>query len=209
MTLHYSDVRVAMEHTQGTGGTPTLNDADHPIHADPVFVSSTDYSEAASSPTIDAGTADPASGSLDLTDLPRTIGPAIDMGATEFAGAAPTVTTGGVSVTGPSTATLTGGVAPGDQQTTWYFNYGTTAAYGSTTPVQNLGATMASQPVSAALGGARARHHLSLPARRDQLARAERRHRCHVHDRACTDTVSRADLDSNPAGHDGADGKRA
>ena len=153
MTLHYSDARVAMEHTQGTGGTPTLNDGDHPMHADPVFGSSTDYSEAATSPTIDAGTADPASGSLDLTNLPRTIGPATDIGATEFTGAAPTAATGAAGVTGPTTATLTGGVAPGDQQTTWYFNYGTTAAYGSTSPVQTLAPTMASQPVSAALGG--------------------------------------------------------
>ena len=153
ITLHYSDARTAMEHTQGTGGAPAINDSDHPMHADPVFVSSTDYGEAASSPTIDAGTADPASGSLDLSGLPRTIGPATDIGAIEFGGARPVVTTGAASATGQNAGTLTGAVASEDQQTTWHFNYGTTAAYGSTTPVQTLAATMAGQPVSAALSG--------------------------------------------------------
>ena len=153
ITLHYSDARVANEHTQGAGGTPTINDSDHPMHADPVLASTTDYSEAASSPTIDAGTADPASGSLDFGGLTRTVGPATDIGATEFGGAAPTATTSSADAIGPSTATLTGGVAPEDRQTNWHFNYGTTTAYGSTTPVETLAATMAGQPVSAALSG--------------------------------------------------------
>lgn len=152
IVLSYSDARTAMEHTQSGSGTATLLDT-NPMHADPVFVSSTDYDEAESSPTIDAGTADPASGSLDFNGLPRTIGPATDIGATEFQGAFPTATTGIASATGQSTATLTGAVAPEDLLTSWYFNYGTTTAYGSTSPVGTLGAVLASQPVSAALSG--------------------------------------------------------
>jgi hypothetical protein len=153
MFLHYSDARTAMEHTEGTGGTPAINDSDHPMHADPLFASATDYTEAASSPTIDAGTADAASGSLDLSGLPRTIGPATDIGATEFGGAAPVATTGTSSIAGPGSATLAGTVTPKDLQTTWYFEYGTTAAYGSTTPAHALTPTMAGQPVSEALSG--------------------------------------------------------
>ena len=153
------DHAALLRRTRGDGAH-----AGHRRHADdqrqrppdprrPGFVSSTDYSEAASSPTIDAGTADPASGSLDLTDLPRTIGPATDIGATEFGGAAPAVTTGAASATGPNTATLTGAVAPEDRQTTWHFNYGTTPRTARQRPSRRSRATMAGQPVSAALSG--------------------------------------------------------
>lgn len=153
LTLHYSDARVAFEHTQGTGGTPTLNDSDHPMRLDPMFVSSTNFTEAASSPTIDSGIADPASGALDYSGLSRTVGPATDIGATEFGGAAPAATTGAASPTGPSTATVTGAIAADDLPTTWRFEYGTTTAYGSSSPTQTLAGGLASLPISTTLSG--------------------------------------------------------
>jgi hypothetical protein len=53
--------------------------------APPLFVDAAngDYREAAGSPTIDAGAADPLIGGLDLGGGPRTLGPAPDIGAYE------------------------------------------------------------------------------------------------------------------------------
>ena len=87
ITLHYSDARKSMELASGVAAKVT--DSDHPIEGEPVFLSATDFHEAPSSPTIDAGTADAASGSLDLDGLPRTSGVAEDIGAYEFQGALP------------------------------------------------------------------------------------------------------------------------
>ncbi len=84
--LHYSDARTALENTNGAA---TINDTDHPMHSDPKFVSSTNFEEAAGSPTIDAGTSDANSGSLDLNGQPRTLGSAMDIGAYEFKPAPP------------------------------------------------------------------------------------------------------------------------
>ena len=52
--------------------------------------------------------------------------------------AAPAVTTGGAAVT-PSTATFTGSVDPQGLSTTYWFEYGTTSAYGSRTPTTGAG----------------------------------------------------------------------
>jgi hypothetical protein len=54
------------------------------MHGEPVFASATSFEEAATSPTIDAGTLDAASGSLDLAGAPRVAGLATDIGAFEF-----------------------------------------------------------------------------------------------------------------------------
>jgi hypothetical protein len=87
--LHYSDARTSLENTSGS--ETTINDTDHPMHGEPKFVSATNFEELAGSPTIDAGTKDAASGSLDLNGLARTFGAATDIGAYEFH-PAPTVT---------------------------------------------------------------------------------------------------------------------
>jgi hypothetical protein len=65
--------------------------------------------------------------------------------------AAPAVSTDPVGTFGPTTATLTGQLNPSGADTTAHFEYGPTAAYGSTTPDQALGAGIAALPVSAAI----------------------------------------------------------
>jgi hypothetical protein len=84
ITLDYSDARSADELVLGAGAK--ITDSDHPTRGEPLFVSAAtgDYEEAAGSPTIDAGTADAASGTLDLEGLPRVAGAATDIGAFEF-----------------------------------------------------------------------------------------------------------------------------
>jgi hypothetical protein len=59
---------------------------------------------------------------------------------------APLVTTGSVSQLGATSAQLTGRINPTGQDTTYFFNYGLTTAYGSTTPAGTLPA--GSVPVS-------------------------------------------------------------
>jgi hypothetical protein len=67
--------------------------------------------------------------------------------------AAPTVGEQSFSNVGSSSATLSAHVDPGGAPTTFFFEYGPTAAYGSTTPVESAGA--GSQPIAvrATLGG--------------------------------------------------------
>jgi hypothetical protein len=152
VTLHYSDARDANELAEKSGaGTARLTDTDHPMRLDPVFAPA--YTEAAGSPTIDAGTADPASGTLDLFGGARTVGPAVDIGATEWQGAAPAVTTGAASAISMTAATIAGSVDPEDLTTTWHVNYGPTTAYGSRSASQTLLPGTAAQVVSSALSG--------------------------------------------------------
>jgi hypothetical protein len=83
IVLHYSDARTAYEKLIKGSGAESITDTDHPTHGEPVFAAG-GYEEAAGSPTIDAGTLDPASGSLDLAGLPRVLGAATDIGAYEY-----------------------------------------------------------------------------------------------------------------------------
>jgi hypothetical protein len=133
------------------GAEATISESDHPTHGEPLFVSPTDLQEALGSPTIDAGTPDAASGTLDVAGLPRTVGPSADIGAYEFQGTAPTAATGAPSAVGQSVASLAGAVNAGDLTTTWYFNYGPTSAYGSKTAAQSLSGSLAAQAVSVTL----------------------------------------------------------
>ena len=80
--------------------------------------------------------------------------------------AAPT----GVSATG---GTLNGSVNPNGRATTWFFEYGTSASYGSQTAVQNAGTGDGAVPVSAAIAGLRSGASLPLPPRRDERRRHE------------------------------------
>jgi hypothetical protein len=163
VNLHYSDARPAKE--LKTGSLATISE-DHPTHGEPLFVSPTDLREALGSPTIDTGAADAASGLLDLAGLPRTIGPAADIGAYEFQGIAPSATTGAPSAVGQAGASLAGTVGAGDLTSTWYFNYGPTTAYGSRTGALSLPGLFATQPVAATLAGLKAgsTYHYQLVA---------------------------------------------
>jgi hypothetical protein len=64
----------------------------------------------------------------------------------------PAVTTGAVAAVTTTSATLTGSVNPEGQATTYYFQYGPTAAYGSQTPVVNAGSAATSVAATAAVG---------------------------------------------------------
>lgn len=69
------------------------------------------------------------------------------------AAAAPGVTTGGAAQVTITTATLTGRVNPRGLSTTYYFQYGTTTAYGSRTPTTAAGKGTANVAAAAQIGG--------------------------------------------------------
>jgi len=69
------------------------------------------------------------------------------------AAAAPAVTTGGAAQVTITTATLTGRVNPRGLSTTYYFQYGTTTAYGSRTPTTAAGKGTANVAAAAQIGG--------------------------------------------------------
>jgi hypothetical protein len=69
------------------------------------------------------------------------------------AGTPPTAITGPVTATAATTATITGTVNPNGTSTNWYFDYGTTTGYGSSTPQANAGAGTANTGVSSNLSG--------------------------------------------------------
>jgi hypothetical protein len=148
--LHYSDARSSRELALPTG---KINDSDHPMRAEPQFLPGSSYQEQAGSPTIDAGTSDPASGLLDVEGHSRTNGPATDIGAFEYQYVAPLATTGPAGGVTSRAATLTGTVNPDGLATTWYFNYGPTSAFGSRSPAGSLAGAFSTQPVSARLEG--------------------------------------------------------
>jgi hypothetical protein len=65
--------------------------------------------------------------------------------------AAPTAITGPISEVRATTATATGTVNPNGLATSWYFEYGTTTAYGSRTPTRSAGSGTQNVPVAEAL----------------------------------------------------------
>lgn len=78
---------------------------------------------------------------------------------------APSATTGGAAVSGAS-ATLGGSVNPNGLLTAYYFEFGTTTAYGQQTPPQSAGSGTAAVSVAASLSGlaADATYHYRLVA---------------------------------------------
>jgi hypothetical protein len=69
------------------------------------------------------------------------------------AAGAPNVTTGGVTARTTTTVTIHGRVDPNGAATRYYFQFGTTRAYGGTTTVTNAGSGASAKGVSAALTG--------------------------------------------------------
>ena len=69
------------------------------------------------------------------------------------AAAAPTAITGTVSAVGGTSATLNGTINPGGAATEWWFEYGTSTSYGSSTPHTNVPSGSANVPVSRTLSG--------------------------------------------------------
>ncbi|HUB75530.1 MAG TPA: hypothetical protein VL977_00670, partial [Solirubrobacteraceae bacterium] len=79
---------------------------------------------------------------------------AADGGSTGASGAsAPSAQTGDVDGTSSSATTLTGSVDPDGADTSYYFEYGTSSAYGSATPSQDAGSGSSPVAVSATLSG--------------------------------------------------------
>jgi phosphodiesterase/alkaline phosphatase D-like protein len=78
---------------------------------------------------------------------------------------APTATTGSADVNGAS-ATLSGSVNPNGVSTSYYFEFGTTAAYGQQTPPQSAGSGSSAVSVSGSLSGlaANTTYHYRLVA---------------------------------------------
>jgi len=96
-----------------------------------------DYRQTAGSYMIDAGVDDAINGAFDYEGDLRTIG-TTDIGADEFVPAA-TANTGAPSTIADTSATFNGTVEPNGAPTTYYFQYGTTAAYGSSTAPSDAG----------------------------------------------------------------------
>jgi hypothetical protein len=113
-----------------------------------VDVAHGDFHEMAASPTVNAGATDPAG--TDVFGLPRTLGPAPDIGAAELAQAPMAAATGAIAITDKA-AKLTGVVNPEGLPTTFRFIYGTTQGTGSTTASSSAGAVAAGHPATAAV----------------------------------------------------------
>jgi trimeric autotransporter adhesin len=69
---------------------------------------------------------------------------------------APVVQTGSAQGASTSSATLTGSVNPSGGSTSWYFQYGPSASYGSKTPSKSAGSGTAATGVAAAITGLKA-----------------------------------------------------
>jgi hypothetical protein len=119
----------------------------------PTFVDPGDYHEAASSITIDAGATTALNGPTDFDGDLRSLGlGGTDIGADEFI-PAPTVVTGDPGATTTTTAVINGMVNPNTIATTSHFEFGPTAAYGTSTPDRNAGSGTTLDPVSEPLSG--------------------------------------------------------
>jgi hypothetical protein len=81
----------------------------------------------------------------------------------------PGVQTGAAQSVGVGTATLTGSVDPRGRSTTWWFEYGTTASYGSKTSTQSAGSSSGAKSISAAIKSLAAStvYHFRLVAKSD------------------------------------------
>jgi hypothetical protein len=136
--------------TKSVASGSTLTDGGgHQLGA-PKFVNaaSGDYREAAGSPTIDTGLDNLANGSLDVEGDPRQIG-TTDIGADEYV--VPVVSAVKATATGSTSASVRATINPNGADTTYYVNYGPTAALGSSTQQLFLAAGTTAQSVLIAL----------------------------------------------------------
>ncbi len=119
----------------------------------PSFVNAAagDYRQKAGSVTIDAGHYDPMNGAFDLDGDFRNVG-SPDIGADEFV-AAPTASTGPAAGVTDVAATLAGSVNSKGSPTSYHFEYGTTTAYGATTPATDAGSGLNAVAASASVSG--------------------------------------------------------
>jgi hypothetical protein len=144
--IHYTNIEGGYS---GTGN----------IDSDPLFVGNGDYhltSNPIVSPSINTGV-DYAPGlpSADKDENARIIDGRPDMGSYEYEKLSPSATTiAATDLTGTS-AVIRGSVNPRGAQTQFYFQYGTTNAYGYISPYIVAGAETESIPVNCLLSGLR------------------------------------------------------
>jgi hypothetical protein len=117
------------------------------------FAGPGDFHQAAGSPTIDKGVTNVFTGPTDFDGDPRALGPGgTDIGADEFV-PPPTAVTGDASAVTAFTATLNGTVNPNTVASSYHFEWGPTAAYGSSSPEIDVGAGSAEVGTAWALEG--------------------------------------------------------
>jgi hypothetical protein len=104
----------------------------------------------AGSPAINAGT-NSGCPATDQRGVTRPQGPRCDIGAYEAT--PPIVTTGSATAVTTSSATINGTVNPDNLATTYHFEWGTTIAYGHTTPSLGAGSDYSVHSVLAAISG--------------------------------------------------------
>jgi hypothetical protein len=81
---------------------------------------------------------------------------ALAAAGTADAAVGPSVSTGSATGVTATSATLNGTVNPNGSATSWHFEYGTTTAYGQTTPAQNAGSGTSNLGVSATVASLQA-----------------------------------------------------
>lgn len=155
-----------IDHSDFATTSGTIDDAGGNVHGDPLFASASDFHLQRGSPAIDAGLATTNTGTTDVAAAPRVVGAAVDMGAYEFQGGAPLVTTGVVTAVSATGATLNGTVDSGDLTTTATFAYGDSTAYGATIAGGSVAPAAGPAAVSAQLTGLQPAHtyHVRLSA---------------------------------------------
>jgi hypothetical protein len=135
------------------GGSGTIDDQGNNSFAQPQFVdlAAGDLHQLPTSPTVNAGVADPLNGPVDVDGDDRVHGGAPDVGADELPTDAPSASTGAADGVSTAGATLRGAVDSRDVATTWFFQYGTTTAYGQRTEPQTTSGGHGPAPVATAL----------------------------------------------------------
>ena len=166
LDIDYSAVRatgIALSGPNATASVGTHNVSTSALLSNPTLAA--DVHQLPASPTIDAGTAASAQG-LDIDGDARTIGSAPDIGADEFV-PAPTLGPAAASAVASTTASVTGSINPNGAATTYYVQFGPTAAYGNVTPEVTIPAGTSAQSVTVNLTGltASAGYHARLVAR--------------------------------------------
>jgi hypothetical protein len=152
-TINATNSNFTSSSTMGTGTTvPTPGTGTNQSSA-PLYVNAAggDYHQAPGSPTIGAGSAAEIAGALDVDGDPRSVG-VPDIGGDEFVEAPAATTNPATSVVAQS-ATLNGTVDPKGAPTTYYFEYGPTDAYGSSTAVSDAGSGTGAAAATAAVSG--------------------------------------------------------
>ena len=132
-------------------GTPLSEES--PLTQEPAFREAGDYREDAESPSIDFGSTTAESGELDLNGNLRKIGSNVDLGAYEFVPVPPSVGTPTVTQTTETSATVNASINPNSGRAYYYLEYGSTTAYGTTTPTVAIPAVATPTTVQVDLTG--------------------------------------------------------